>query len=96
MKTRIAVRGWWGAVVLGAALLAPQALAQTCAEKCALAAAPAAQACANKCSQKGKECADTCSKKFTDKNNKCVKKCPKGGKGYSTGGGHVEGDGHDH
>ncbi|NOK18088.1 hypothetical protein [Corallococcus carmarthensis] len=83
MKTRIAVRGWLGLMALGAVLVAPQALAETCDEKCTITAASALAACTNKCSAKSKACTDSCTKKFQEAKAKCSKKCPKG-KGKST------------
>lgn len=49
MKTRITVRGWLGLMALGAMLVAPQALAQTCDEKCSISAGSTLQACTRKC-----------------------------------------------
>ncbi|RKH00401.1 hypothetical protein [Corallococcus carmarthensis] len=83
MKTRIAVRGWLGLMALGAVLVAPQALAESCDDKCAITAASSLTACTNKCSAKSKACIDRCTKKFQDAKAKCSKKCPKG-KGKST------------
>ncbi|RKH10524.1 hypothetical protein D7V97_13635 [Corallococcus sp. CA053C] len=89
MKT--AVRGWLGLMALGAVLMAPQALAQKCEDKCSLGAAPVLKACVKKCPAKDKACSDTCTRKFQAQKAKCTKGC-KGKKGNATQEPHT----HDH
>lgn len=85
MKTRIAVRGWLGWAALGAVLMAPQAFAQSCEDKCAMNAAPVLKACVKKCPAKDQSCATNCTKRFQAQKAKCSKGCPKGkGKGKAT------------
>ncbi|AFE07651.1 hypothetical protein HJC22_09545 [Corallococcus exiguus] len=95
MTTRIAVRGWLGLMALGAVLVAPQALAQTCDEKCSINAGPTMQACVKKCSAKDRNCTDKCTKAFQAAKAKCAKKCPKG-KGKNTPQPHTHEHGDDH
>ncbi|WP_223639556.1 hypothetical protein [Corallococcus sp. EGB] len=93
MTTRIAVRGWLGLMALGAVLVAPRVLAQSCDEKCALNAAPATQACTQKCPAKDMACNQKCTKVFQAAKAKCAKKCPKSkGKSASQPHAHDHGD----
>ena len=94
MKNRIAVRGWMGLMALGAVLMAPQALAQTCEDKCSISAASTFQACGKKCNGKDLVCPDSCTRKFETQKAKCIKRCPKGAKGKAAHEGHAHDDEH--
>ncbi|RKH46421.1 hypothetical protein D7X55_10685 [Corallococcus sp. AB049A] len=95
MKTRIAMRGWLGWMALGAVLVAPQALAQTCSEKCSLNAGSKLIACAKKCPPGKPACTEACTREVKFEQAKCNKKCPKS-KGKSKPQPHSHDDGHDH